>query len=140
MRIKRLRIASALTVAALGACALLLGQTSGGFRFRGLLSRVIVPKNATFNRLAIFCVDNPSDSGIDAKIFDLHGSEVSDLGPGTGDQPAVAGCPQDSPVPFGARSFRWNGTSNGVVVHSGVYIYQVKAEGLTFTGTLLVVR
>jgi hypothetical protein len=34
----------------------------------------------------------------------------------------------------------WDGRSNGVVVHSGIYVYRITAEQKSYTGTILVVR
>ena len=125
---------------ALAGWALLHAQ-NGGFRFRGVLTRVITPNGDGKNDSAVFCVDNPSDSGIDARIFSLLGRDVADLQAGTGlTLPPGSLCPTDSPVAGGARYLTWDGRSNGSVVHSGVYVYQIKAEGQTVGGTLVVVR
>ena len=34
----------------------------------------------------------------------------------------------------------WDGKADGTTVRSGVYIYKVRAEETTFTGSILVVR
>ncbi|MBI3553001.1 MAG: hypothetical protein HY077_10845 [Elusimicrobia bacterium] len=141
MKLKKIRMTLATGLVALWGMALLRAQSSGGFRFRGVLARVVVPNNATLNKNAIFCMDNPSDSGIQIRVFTILGSEVANFDAGFGlPLPPGSGCPADSILPGHARYATWDGTSNGSVVHSGVYVYQVKAEGLTFTGTLLVVR
>ena len=57
------------------------------------------------------------------KIFDLRGALIADLTLG--------------PV---ANSLMWDGKSNGRVVPRGVYIYQIQAEGRTFSGTVVVIR
>lgn len=111
---------------------------SGGFRFRGLLSRIVTPNGDSLNDTAIFCLDNPSDSGVEGRIFSLFGSEVAELGAPL--SAAATSCPQDSVIPGGARLLRWDGRSHGSVVHSGIYVYRIKAEGMTFSGTLVVVR
>lgn len=143
MKNKTMRMALATGILALWGFAMLRAQTAGGFRFRGLLSRLVVPRNVGLNNAAVFCFDNPSDSGISIKIFSLGGSQVASPQAGGGiSDPAGSLCPQDANnfVPGSARYATWDGTANGSIVHSGVYVYQVQAEGLTYTGTLVVVR
>ena len=141
MKLKRIRTWIATAAAALLGLTALQAQGTGGFRFRGLLNRFVVPNNAGRNSSAVFCLDNPSSSGVDIKIFSLNGTQVARLDTGAG-LPLVANsaCPLDSPIAGGPRYAAWDGKSNGAIVHSGVYFYQVQAEGLTFTGALVVVR
>jgi len=108
----------------------------GGFRFLGPLRRIVTPNGDVRNDSAVFCFDNPSDSDVSGTIYSLLGSHVADFGSKT--DPALSGCP--SAGLFKAQSLSWDGRSNGSTVHSGVYIYQIRAEGLTFTGSILVVR
>jgi len=142
MKNKKIRMALATGILAFWGLAILRAQTSGGFHFRGLLNRLVVPKNVGLNSAAVFCFDNPSDSGVSIKIFSLTGSQVASPQAGGGMPSAGSLCPQDSNnfVPGSARYATWDGTSNGSIVHSGVYVYQIQAEGLTYTGTLVVVR
>ena len=116
---------------------LAFAYADGGFRFFGPLRRLITPNGDQANNIAIFCFDNPSDSGVSGTVYSLLGSHVAGMAAAT---PALAGCPQTSGVVFKAQSMTWDGRASGVVVRSGVYIYQVRAEGVNFTGTLLVVR
>ena len=122
--------AAAMTFLALAAFA----WADGGFRFFGPVNRAFTPNVSNAN--AIFCFDNPYDSGVSGTIYSLLGSQVADLEPGLGVSPT---CPQPT-IPGQINYIRWDGRSNGTVVTSGVYIYQIKAEGLSFTGALLVVR
>jgi hypothetical protein len=147
MKNKTMRMALATGILAFWGLAILRAQTAGGFRFRGLLNRLVVPKNAGLNNAAVFCFDNPSDSGVSIKIFSLAGAQVANpqVGGGLADSTTPGNsslCPLDSNnfVPGSARYGTWDGTSNGSIVHSGVYVYQIQAEGLTYTGTLVVVR
>lgn len=110
----------------------------GGFRFRGLLNRLVTPNGDTFNDRAIFCLDNPSASGVEAKIYSLFGSEVASLGAPSA--ASATSCPQDSVVSQGPQYVTWDGRSQGSVVHSGIYVYRIKSEGMTYSGTLVVVR
>lgn len=134
----------AAAVTALGALALLSAQNAG-FQFHGLLGRVITPNNDGRNDLAIICFDNPSDSGVSARVFTLFGSHVADMSgktsratPPPGGAGAVS-CPSGL-LPNSPQYVFWDGRSSGSFVKSGVYVYQLQSEGLTFTGTLLVVR
>lgn len=142
---KKSRIGAALALALLAGCGALLAQ-GGGFDFRGPLSRIITPNGDLRNDYAIFCLDNPSDSGVDGKVYALSGRLVSSMvhrrglvppPPGGGATPVAcpAGALANSP-----QYVFWDGKAEGAAVASGVYVYQIKAEGRSFTGTLVVVR
>ena len=138
---KRRRIGGwAWTAAALLFAWSALQAQGEAFRFRGLLSRVITPNGDHHNDFAIFCVDNPADSEVQGAIYGVTGAKVAELSSGTGLDASSTDCPHDSAVPGGARYLSWDGRSDGQTVHSGVYVYSIKSEGLTFTGTLVVVR
>lgn len=136
------------TMAAAGTLiALLLAVAAfaqgGSFRFFGPLSRIITPNgdSSKNNGTAIFCFDNPAGSGVSGNVFSLLGSAVATMGPETAN-PAGSGCPAGTPGPLGANGeyMTWDGRSNGVVVHSGIYVYRVTAEEKSYTGTIIVVR
>ena len=103
---------------------------SGGFRFDGPLGRVVTPNGDDRNDIAVFCFGNPSDSEVEGRILTLQGSEVARLSR-SGNRPS---CPDQSA--FG-QAMIW---TPGRDLRGGVYVYQLRSEGLTFTGTLLVVR
>jgi hypothetical protein len=134
--------AAALIVALFAVAA--FAQSNASFRFFGPLSRVITPNGNTQknNGTAFFCFDNPADSGVTGNMFSLLGSAVASMGPvnmnvypgGYG-----SGCPAGS-LPNSGQSMTWDGTSNGTVVHSGVYVYRITAEQRSYTGTIIVVR
>lgn len=94
------------------------------FDISQLSSRVITPNGDGRNDLAIFIFDNPKDSAYSGKIFDISGAFVADMTEG----PSVK------------KSLQWDGKAGGRPVASGAYVYQIKAEGKTFNGTLLVIR
>ena len=98
----------------------------------------MTPNGDQANNTAIFCFDNPYDSGVSGTIYSLLGSHVADMSAQQTAAPGLTGC--QTGVLGQAYYVTWDGRANGVVVRSGVYIYQVRAEGLSFTGTLLVVR
>lgn len=122
-------IAAAAALAGLG----LLRAQGGGFRFDGVLSRVVTPNNDGLNDRAVFCFDNFSDSDVEGRIYTLAGAEVARL---ERLRAPLGACPAG----FLRQHMVWDGRQNGSLVSGGVYVYQIKAEGLTFTGALLVVR
>jgi hypothetical protein len=128
---------AAQAAAVLVAAALLAWTQSDGFQFFGPLSRVITPNGDGRNDYAVICFDNPAESDVEGKVYSLLGSFVADFGP---QQIVMAG----SGCPTGTMNkqyfIRWDGKSGGSAVRSGVYIYQVRSEGLAFKGTLVVVR
>lgn len=132
MKTKRL-----LAAAILGAAAFAAAQTGGGFRFDGPLSRVISPNGDAINDVAVFCFDNPSDSGVSAVVYTLLGTRVADLGP----RQASGGnsCPASTSLVPKRQHVDWDPRAAGQV-SSGVFVYRIQAEGQTYTGTLLVVR
>ena len=123
---------------ALFACfAGMLSAQDGGFRFDGPLGRLITPNGDTRNDEFFLCFGNPSDSEVETRIFTIWGSEVARVSRIR--HINNTSCPALNSG-AGAQHARWDGRSSGSVVKSGVYVYQVKAEGRTYTGTLLVVR
>lgn len=138
-------VGAALVIAVLLAVAA-FASVGAGFRFFGPLSRVITPNgNAQKpNGTAIFCFDNPADSGVSGSVFTLLGSAVASMGPATVN-PVNSGCPLGIYDTHGLQGvsggyLTWDGTSNGAVVHSGIYVYRVTAEQKSYTGTIIVVR
>jgi hypothetical protein len=128
--------ALAVAFAALAAAA--YAQSGLGFTWFGPASRVITPTspNGT-NMIAFFCFDNPASSGVSGQIYNLIGRQVATMGSA---QPAIAGTVCSKPGAFNPEFMPWDGTNNGAVVHSGIYIYRIQAEGKSYTGTLVVVR
>jgi hypothetical protein len=98
---------------------------NSGFNFdiSNMSNKAITPNGDGLNDTVVFVFDNPKDSGYEGKIFDVRGAFVADLRPG--------------PV---ADSLLWDGKSGGRVVSGGVYIYQIRAEGRVFNGTVVVIR
>ncbi len=93
------------------------------FDISNLSNRAITPNGDGLNDTAVFLFDNPRDSAFSGRIYDLHGAFVAEMTAG----PA-------------ADSLQWDGKANGRTVTGGAYVYQIKAEGRVFNGTLLVVR
>ncbi|MBI4347061.1 MAG: gliding motility-associated C-terminal domain-containing protein [Elusimicrobia bacterium] len=93
------------------------------FDVSGTFNKAITPNGDGLNDAAVFVFDNPKDSAVRGRVFDLRGAHVSDMRAG--------------PV---ANSLQWDGRAAGRAVSRGVYLYQIQAEGRTFNGTVLVVR
>jgi len=138
---KRLNRMFMKAAAAAGALALLgaalLAQTAGGFRFDGPLSRVVTPNGDGANDVAVICFDNPSDSDVSGRVYTLLGSEVAQFQ--APKSAAGTGCPAGNPSLPREQHLDWDPRAQGSV-RGGVYVYQIKAEGQTYSGTLLVVR
>ncbi|MFA6434206.1 MAG: gliding motility-associated C-terminal domain-containing protein [Elusimicrobiales bacterium] len=93
------------------------------FDLSGLSNKAITPNGDGLNDTAVFTFDNPRDSAFSGAIYDLRGAFVSDMTGG--------------PV---SNSLQWDGKAGGRPVSGGAYVYQIKAEGKTFNGTLLVIK
>ncbi len=90
--------------------------------------RIFTPNGDGINDIVLFVVENPKDSSIDGKIYDIGGNEVATLAP------AGVGAPTPD-------TLMWNGRDrDGRLVRSGVYIYRIKGEGKSFTGTVVVAK
>jgi hypothetical protein len=101
-------------------------ERTGGFAFNvgGVSNRFITPNGDGKNDDVVFTFDNPRDSAVTGKIFDLRGRVV---------------VPSLPPGPV-SNSLTWDGTAGGRSVSGGVYIYQIQAEGQTFSGTLVIIK
>ena len=102
-----------------------LARTAGvSFGVKEISNKAITPNGDGKNDYVVFTFDNPRDSEISGKIYDLSGAFVADMRPGT----------------QVADTLTWDGKSGSAVVPRGVYVYQIKAEGKTFNGTIVVIR
>ncbi|MBI4424080.1 MAG: gliding motility-associated C-terminal domain-containing protein [Elusimicrobia bacterium] len=100
-----------------------LRETAFDFDASGTFNKTITPNGDGLNDAAVFVFDNPKDSAVRGTIFDLRGGRVAEM--------------RSGPV---ANSLQWDGKANGGAVPRGVYLYQIRAEGRAFSGTVLVVR
>lgn len=98
--------------------------TDFNFNPAGLSNRMITPNGDGKNDAVEFKYDNPRASAVSGKVLDIKGSFVATMT----QCPDVADC------------LRWDAASGGRVVPGGVYIYQIEAEGRTFTGTVIVIK
>ena len=102
-------------------------ERTGGFAFNvaGVSNRYLTPNGDGKNDNVVFTFDNPKGSAVTAKILDVGGRVVA------------ASLP---PGPVVGESLLWDGTSGGRSVPGGVYIYQIQAEGQTYSGTLVIIK
>jgi hypothetical protein len=135
MMIMKRNIETLLAAAILLLAMLAFAYAEGSFRFFGPLRRVVSPNGDGKNDQAVFCFDNPERLAVAGSVYTLLGSHVADFGQ---EQRGASAC---AAATIGGTNFMtWDGKAGGVVVRSGVYIYKLRAEGTSFTGTLLVVR
>jgi gliding motility-associated-like protein len=93
------------------------------FNSANVSNRMVTPNGDGKNDDVLFTFSNPAASEVIGKVFDARGREIATMVPG--------------PV---ADSLLWDGKSNGKWVPGGVYIYEIKAEGQTHTGTVIVIK
>jgi len=112
----------------LGQYHLVTAERPNGFTFNaaGISNREITPNGDGKNDTVEFMFDNPLFSTISGTIYDLKGHRVSGMLT-CADQPAW-------------QCLMWDAKSNGRIVPGGVYVYQIKGEGKTYTGTVVVIR
>lgn len=93
------------------------------FDISNITSRIFSPNGDGLNDQVIFLFDNPRASAVTGKVYDMRGAFVADMKAG----------PQPD-------TLRWDGKMHGRAVTGGVYLYEIRAEGKTFNGTVVVAR
>ena len=94
---------------------------SAGFELGAVRPKIITPNNDNKNDMLIVPYDNPNDSNISGRILTLNGYYIADM------------FNNDDRI-------TWDGKDGSSVVPSGIYIYQIEAEGLVFNGTVVVAK
>jgi len=89
----------------------------------GLSNRLITPNNDGKNDAVTIIYDNPRDSFVSGKIYDLKGAFVSEMRSGNI-----------------TNTIEWDAKANGQTVPGGVYIFQIEAESKVYNGTVVVVK
>jgi len=94
------------------------------FSLNKVYPRTFTPNNDGLNDVVNFEYANPNNKGVVCRIFDLRGALVRQLDIGQTE-----------------TSFSWDGRDQkGKVVPSGVYIYQLEAEGKVINGTVILAK
>ena len=100
---------------------------AAGFNFNPkihLSGKVLTPNGDGANDIIFFNYDNPMDSQVTLKIFNIGGALIAAKTSNLGD-----------------TQLSWNGKdTRAETVRSGIYIYDITAEGKDFHGTIIVVR
>ena len=94
---------------------------AAGFELGAVRPKIITPNNDNKNDMLIVPYDNPNDSNISGRILTLNGYYIADM------------FNNDDRI-------TWDGKDGSSVVPSGIYIYQIEAEGLVFNGTVVVAK
>lgn len=86
--------------------------------------KIFTPNGDGKNDEMNFLYNNPKEVPVSGEIFDMRNAKVATLSPGKD-----------------GSSLLWSGKDdNGQDVPKGVYVYQIKADGNTFNGTVVVAR
>ena len=102
----------------------LFRQGSAVFDLSNLSSRVITPNDDGLNDTLIFTYDpGPNKTVPSGTIYDMRGAYVATMLPGV--------------VP---NTLTWDGKMGGRAAANGVYVYQIKGDGKTFNGTIVIAR
>lgn len=90
--------------------------------------QIFSPNGDGINDLIYFVIQNPKQSTVSGKIIDMGGADVGVL------RTAGAGAPTEDTLMWDGRD------SSGHIVPPGVYMYEIKGEGKTITGTMVIAR
>lgn len=98
---------------------------ASGFDFdlSGISNKAITPNGDGRNDQVVFSFENPRDSAFSGDVFDVTGARIAPMAPG--------------PL---TDTLKWDGRANGRAVPGGVYVWQIRGEGKTFNGTVVVIR
>ncbi len=112
----------------LGQFKLITAERPNSFSFNaaGISNREITPEVPGKNNTVEFAFDNPKFSQITGQVYDLQGHLVSGMQACT-----------DEPL---GQCLMWDAKAGGRIVPGGIYVYQIKGEGKTYTGAVVVIR
>lgn len=108
----------------MGGYQLRMVERASAFAFdaSGVSNRMITPNDDGKNDNVVFTFDNPNNSSVTGRIYDLKGAAVADM------------------VQIAPNQLRWDGKAGGQAVPGGVYIYQLQGEGQVYNGTVVVIK
>lgn len=118
-----------------GALVLLAGLLTPPASLRGfelpkdaVYPRIFSPNGDGINDIVYFDLVNPLLDGIEGRIYDSDGATVADIR-------------FDSYPGGNVERWVWDGLDgNGNAVRAGIYIYEVRGNGKTITGTVVVAK
>lgn len=100
------------------------------FSYYKVMPKIITPNNDGKNDKAFFRFENPKQTELKIKIFNMTGTMVKDFG-----KISVKDSMNNGNMTY------WDGTdTQGKLVAPGTYIYQIEGEGKVFNGTIIVAR
>ena len=113
----------------LGKYQLRASKRAGSFEVMpGPIPKIFTPNSDGLNDIAMWTFDNPNEYAPSGEIFDLRGRKIADMKIG-------------SDLSGKSGTLEWDGkTSGGKWSAPGVYIWQIKAGGNVYNGTVVVAR
>jgi hypothetical protein len=106
----------------------LAGSTSLNLAQGNVYPRLFTPNGDGLNDRVYFVFENPNNASVEGEILDKAGRHVRALPPAS-TQTGIG------------TTMTWDGKDDhGVTVPGGAYIYKIKGEGKTFTGSVGVAR
>jgi gliding motility-associated-like protein len=111
--------AAALSAALIATAA---GPRLQGFSFQSVTNRMITPNGDQKNDTFVVNFSNPAFSEVTGTVYDIRGHWVADM------------------TALSSTQLQWDGRSDGNTVPTGVYLYVIRSEGISFRGAVVVVR
>ncbi|MFH1619445.1 MAG: hypothetical protein ABIG11_06020 [bacterium] len=102
---------------------------AGSFTDSYAANRLITPNSDGRNDTFVFRFYNPRGVAASGNIFSVSGAHVAGM--------KSLNC--DASLDYNC-DLEWNPNADGQKVQGGVYLYQIIAEGNSYTGTVVVVR
>ncbi|MBI5574680.1 MAG: gliding motility-associated C-terminal domain-containing protein [Elusimicrobia bacterium] len=97
---------------------------AAGFELGEVKPKIITPNDD--NKNDIFIISCGEIEFVSGRILTINGSYIKDM-------------PVNYSDPYDVK-ITWDGKNDGSAVPSGIYIYQIEAEGQVFNGTVVVAK
>jgi uncharacterized protein (DUF2147 family) len=95
---------------------------------QGPIPKIFTPNGDGLNDTCQWTFDNPNEYAPSGEIFDIRGRKIADMKLG-------------SDLSGNSGTLAWDGkNSDGKWAAPGVYIWQIKAEGKVYNGTVVVAK